>query len=97
MTWINISNWLLNNAPALVISVMALVISIKSWYKTRVYYDLEMYTIAGSAGNVVNQLDAVRQKLNTGKYTIINTFEETYQANGFGRNRVNILIGKVKQ
>jgi len=97
MTWDNTLSWLLNNAPALVISVVALVISIKSWYKTRVFYDLEVYTIAGSAGNAISQLNAVKEKLNTGKYTIVNTFEETYQSGGVGRNKVNILIGKIKE
>ena len=100
MTWTNTFNWLLNNTPALIaliISALALLISIKSWHKSRVFYDLEMYTIAGSAGNVVSELDAVKEKLNTGKYTIVNTLEETYQSHGDARNRVRILLGKIKE
>ena len=100
MTWGNTLSWLLNNAPALialVISALALWVSIKSWHKSRVYYDLEVYMIAGSAGNVVNQLDAVKEKLNTGKYTIVNTFEETWAGGTAARNRISIIIGKIKK
>lgn len=97
MTWANLLNWLLNNAPAIIVSIVALVISIKSWHKSRVFYDLERYVIGGSAGNVTDQLNLVKEKLNTGKYTILDTFEETYSGGGDGRNRVYILIGKIKK
>ncbi len=97
MTWENIWNWFLNSAPALIISAAALVISVKSWHKTRVFYDLEIYTIGGTAGGTVTQLDAVKEKLNTGKYTILDTFEESWTGGTGGRNRISIIIGKIKK
>lgn len=91
-----IVNWLINNLATIILSTAALIISVRSWYKTRIFYDLDIYPIAGTAGgtpNTVDQLKIIKEKLNTGKYTILDTFEET----GYGRNRVSILIGKVKK
>lgn len=91
-----IINWLVNNLVTIILSSAALIISVRSWYKTRIFYDLDIYPIAGTAGgtpNTADQLKIIKEKLNTGKYTILDTFEET----GYGRNRVSILIGKVKK
>ncbi len=96
INWLLVTDWLLNNLPTIILSSVALIISVRSWYKTRIFYDLDIYPIAGSAGgtpNTIGQLKIIREKLNTGKYTILDTFEET----GDGRNRVSIIIGKVKK
>ncbi len=87
----------MNNAPTIILSAAALIISIKSWYQTRIFYDLEVYIIGGTSATATRQLDEVKQKLNTGKYTILNTFEESYENNGRAVNSVSILLGKVKK
>ncbi len=43
----------------------------------------------GNEGN----LEKIKEKLNTGKYTILNTCEETHA----GMNRVFVLLGKIKK
>ena len=87
-----IIDYLLNNLPTIILSVLALIVSVRSWYKTRAYYDLDMYQITGygSEGN----LNKIKEKLNTGKYTIVNTSEETHPGN---RNTLYILLGKIKK
>jgi hypothetical protein len=90
--WSNVVSWLLNNAPALFISLAALIVSIRSWYQTRIFYDLDMYQISGYGSD--GRLDIIKQKLITGKYTILNTYEETHAGN---RNTIFILVGKIKK
>jgi len=88
----SILSWLINNAPTLILSIIALIVAIKSWYKTRIFYDLDVHTLSGVVGE--DQLKMVKEKLNTGKYTIINTYEESHPGN---RNTVYLLVGKIKK
>jgi hypothetical protein len=90
--WLKILNYLLDNGPALIISITALVISVRSWHKSRVFYDIEVYKIGGVAW--VPELSNVKEKLNTGKYTILNTYEETYPNN---KNTIFMVMGKIKK
>lgn len=83
----------LNDILTLVISITALVISIKAWHKTRVYYDIELYQITGNSGSI--HLQNVKEKLNTGKYTIVNTYVEEHPNNM--NNYLFVLLGKIKK
>lgn len=77
----------------LLISATALIISIKAWYKSRVFYDIEIYQIIGNSGDI--NLKQIKKQLNTGKYTIINTYVEEHSNNK--NNYLFILIGKIKK
>jgi len=89
-------DWLVNNLPAIILSVAALIVSVRSWYKTRIFYDLNCFPIGGrgiSPQDIRNNMQKIKDLLNTGKYTILNTYEETVA----GMNIVYIIVGKVKK
>ena len=92
------NNLTINNGPllvsifALVISSISTIISIKSWYKNRVFYDLDIHQISGHGSE--GELTTIKEKLNTNKYTILNTYQVDNPNN---RGTVFILVGKVKK
>ena len=81
------------NGLTILISAIALIISVKAWHKSRVYYDLDMYQLTNNIG--ANQMDIVKEKLNTGKYTIVNTYVEEHP--GSMNNYLFVLLGKIKK
>ncbi len=85
-------DWIINNLPVIILSFAALIVSILSWYKTRIFYDLDVHQITGYGSD--QQLENIKNKLNTGKYTIINTYEENHPNNC---STVFILVGKIKK
>jgi hypothetical protein len=77
----------------IIFSGTALIISIRTWHKSRVYYDIEMYPITGNSGEI--NLKNIKEKLNTGKYTIVNTYVEEHPNNH--NNYLFVLLGKIKK
>jgi hypothetical protein len=69
---------------SLLVSIAGAVIAVKSWHKSRAYYDIESTFLRG---DTINQL---KKQLSTGKYTIISTFQDE------ARN-IRILLGKIKE
>lgn len=103
-------SWIINNLPSLIISIVSLIISIRSWYKTRVFYDVEVFELYN--GNSFGfQNKELRDKLNTGKYTILNTYQDRvpvelekliYAVKDKSENfkteeKVFIILGKIKK
>lgn len=66
-----ISDWL--SIGAIALSVVAILVSIKSWHKSRVIYGLEelvLRRINGSRYDDARGLEEINRKLQTGKYVI---------------------------
>lgn len=83
--------YIINHWPemlALLISLGALFVSWKSWQKNRSIYNLEFHEfLPDQMRDVGNK--KIREKLNSGDYTILHT---DYRAGQY-----NILIGKIKR
>ncbi|MBP6912533.1 MAG: hypothetical protein KBB86_01215 [Candidatus Pacebacteria bacterium] len=101
-----VSVWIINNLPALIISIVSLIISIRSWYKTRVFYDLEVFELSPYDPFGISNKE-VRKKLNTGKYTILNTYtDKVFSVPDSGiivngglekKEKVFVLLGRIKK
>ena len=103
--------WILNNLPAIIISIISLFISVKSWHKTRVFYGIEVFEL--QQNNLFGANKELQEKLSTGKYTILNTYkDETIDVSKLGSwdsfdstklnkipmiEKVFILIGRIKK
>ncbi|HEX8947239.1 MAG TPA: hypothetical protein VF829_03445 [Candidatus Paceibacterota bacterium] len=76
------------------LSAAALLVAVLAWTKTRVYYDLEIYKLTGSDITEDLQLASVKEKLNSGKYTIVETMSPRVSPEG---RDIVVLIGKIKK
>jgi hypothetical protein len=90
--------WLFNNGPTLLISVISIIISIRAWYKSRVFYGIEVFKLSSEDPlGIANQ--KLKEKLNTGKYTILNNYKD--QSSMYGglhtEEKVFIILGQIKK
>lgn len=91
-------DWIIDNGPTLILSIVALAVSIKSWYKSRVFYDIEIFEISGRMNyDLLSESPEIKQKLSTGKYTILNTFEDRRFVTTKDEKAVFIILGKIKK
>lgn len=79
---------------ALVVSVASVIIAIAGWRRQRIIYDVEMHDfLSGDRGSAGNKI--LKEKLNSGNYTILHTQQEQLQ---FGPGPdFKILLGKIKK
>jgi hypothetical protein len=70
---------------SLIVSITGVGIAVKSWHKNRAFYDIENHMY--SAGIALDQL---KEKLSTGKYTVISTYNDEFK-------NIRVLIGKIKK
>lgn len=66
-----ISDWL--SVGAIALSVVAILVSIKSWHKSRAIYGLEELVLRranGSRDDEARGIEEISKKLQTGRYTI---------------------------
>jgi hypothetical protein len=83
--------WL--DLAALMLSVIAIIISIRSWVKSRAVYGVEREVIRqydGSKNDLTKNEDRFNEKLSSGKYTILATYER------LDRN-IEVLLGRLKK
>jgi hypothetical protein len=69
---------------AFLVSIIGIIIAVKSWHRSRVYYDIETNFYRADA------LEGLRKKLSTGKYTVISSYKDEF-------NNTVILLGKIKK
>ena len=69
---------------AFLVSIVGIIIAIKSWHKNRAYYDIEKTFYRADA------LDMLRKKLSSGKYTVISSYQDEFK-------NTTILLGKIKK
>ena len=91
MEWNVEKMWL--NVASLLLSLIAIIISIRSWVKNRAIYGVEREVIRqydGSKNDLVKNEDRLNEKLSSGKYTILTTYER------FDRD-IEVLLGRLKK
>jgi hypothetical protein len=100
-------NWILNNLPAILISLFSLSVSIKGWHKTRVFYGIEVFELQHSDYFGIQNRE-LQEKLATGKYAILNTYRDevivfpedlifSELKKLQKKDKVFVLLGKIKQ
>ncbi|MBU4338175.1 hypothetical protein KKD57_01305 [Patescibacteria group bacterium] len=77
-------------------SVIAIIISIYSWQKSRAIYDIEKYKFPKNVGGSKTDEDekheqALKEKLKTGNWQILHIYERNVN------NELMIVIGKIKK
>jgi len=70
-----------------IVSSVAIIISIKAWTKSRAIYDIETTHLRGDT------IKIIRDKLATGKYTILNVYTEGQ----FPKDDIRLILGKIKK
>lgn len=78
-----------------IFSLVAVVVSITSWYKSRAIYDIEKYKFPKNVGDSKTDEDklhekAIKEKLKTGNWQILHIYERN-------NNELMIVIGKIKK
>lgn len=89
LIWDNVSvmdSGVLLSLVALCISIIAIIVSIRAWHKSRAIYDIETTPLRGDT------IQGVRDKLNTGEYTILSVHEQSTSLSG-----TKVVLGRVKK
>lgn len=86
---------ILGIAISFILSLIAVVISIISWYKSRAIYDIEKFKFPKRVGDSKTQDDikheeALKEKLKTGSWQILHIYERN-------NDELMVVIGKVKK
>lgn len=76
-------------------SLIAIIISIVSWHKSRAIYDIKKYKFPKSVGDSKTDEDlkhekAIKEILGTGKWQILHIYERN-------NNELMIVVGKIKK
>ena len=78
---------------AIILGIIAIIISILSWVRSRAIYGVEREVIRqydGSRNDLDKNEDSLNKKLSAGKYTILATYQR------FDRH-IEVLLGKLKK
>lgn len=78
----------------IILSIIAIIISVYSWHKSRAIYDIEKYKFPKNVGDSKTDEDrghenAIKEKLKTGNWQILHIYERN-------ANELMIVIGKIK-
>ncbi len=76
-------------------SVIAIIISVYSWQKSRAIYDIEKYKFPKNVGDSKTNEDikhekVIKEKLKTGNWQILHIYERN-------ANELIVVIGKIKK
>lgn len=85
-------NW--PETVAIIISLAALVVSVKAWHKSRAIYDIETEVIRQPTGrreDLYSSMKHISQKLSTGDYTILAILERSKSDKDW-----EVFLGRVK-
>lgn len=79
----------------LVFSLIAIILSVYSWHKSRVIYDIEKYKFPKNVGDSKSEEDLrhekeLKEKLKSGKWQIAHIYERN-------SNELMVVVGKVKK
>ncbi len=79
----------------LIFSLVAIILSIYSWHKSRVIYDIEKYKFPKNVGDSKTEEDLrhekkLKEKLKSGKWQIVHVYERN-------SDELMIVVGKVKK
>ena len=79
----------------IILSIIAIVISVYSWHKSRAIYDIEKYKFPKNVGDSKTDEDkrhekAIKEKLKTGSWQILHIYERN-------ANELMIVIGKIRK
>ncbi len=80
---------------AIILSILASAVSIKSWHKSRAIYDIVKYKFPKNVGDSKTKSEiihekALREKLRTGKWQVLHIYESS-------NKYLMIVIGKNKK
>jgi len=80
---------------SIIFSLIAIIISIYSWHKSRAIYDIEKYKFPKKVGDSKTNEDlehekAIKEKLKTGEWQILHIYERN-------DNELMVVIGKIKK
>lgn len=80
---------------SIIFSLVAIIISVYSWHKSRAIYDIEKYKFPKNVGDSktsedLNHEEALKEKLKTGEWQILHIYERN-------DNELMIVIGKIKK
>lgn len=89
-----VENW--DKSIPIILSLLALIISIKSWVKSRSIYGVETYVLRQTTGNkddIENgDKKMINHKLSSGEYTILSVQERTKSDNDW-----ELILGRIKK
>lgn len=79
----------------MVVSIIALIISVKAWHKSRVIYGIETEVIrqpTGTKNDMYKDTKHICEKLSSGKYTILGISQRTKSDQDW-----EIFLGKIRK
>lgn len=92
MTEILSQNW--PEAIAIIISLAALVVSVKAWHKSRAIYDIETEVVRqpiGSRADLYSSMKHITEKLSSGAYTVLAILERSKSDKDW-----EVFLGRIK-
>ena len=80
---------------SIIFSLIAVIISVYSWHKSRAIYDIEKYKFQKKVGDSKTNEDlehekAIKEKLKTGEWQILHIYERN-------NDELVVVIGKIKK
>jgi hypothetical protein len=80
---------------SIIFSLIAVIISVYSWHKSRAIYDIEKYKFPKKVGDSKTNEDlehekAIKEKLKTGEWQILHIYERN-------NDELVVVIGKIKK
>lgn len=80
---------------SITISIIALILAVLSWHKSRAIYDIEKYKFPKRVGDSKTEDDrrhekALKEKLESGKWQILHIYD-------YNNEELMIVIGKIKK